>query len=276
MSKKNNFLLEGFIKDKSLIGKRSGLGQSKANCFTLIELLVVIAIIAILASMLLPSLQKARERGKATTCLNNLKQVGTATFNYTNDYEMFVPISFKVGSDSNFIGLTPLYIYYSKDYLPHEAINCPSTMIGSVGGDLTYHGQFRDTLTKADYRWWYVDYGYNTSGVGDDFCSNNPKASSASIETTKPLRPGKMRNASRKVLFADSGRVTKEWRCFWTVDIKSSETGQGEGLVKDKHNKAANVLRVDGHAESVIDPIKNLHPTGNHVDSPGHTNFCRE
>ena len=44
MSKKNNFLLEGFIKDKSLIGKRSGLGQSKANCFTLIELLVVSSI----------------------------------------------------------------------------------------------------------------------------------------------------------------------------------------------------------------------------------------
>jgi prepilin-type N-terminal cleavage/methylation domain-containing protein/prepilin-type processing-associated H-X9-DG protein len=64
----------------------------KRNGFTLIELLVVIAIIAILAAILFPVFAQAREKARATSCLSNHKQIGTAIMMYTQDYDEVLPL----------------------------------------------------------------------------------------------------------------------------------------------------------------------------------------
>lgn len=69
----------------------------KLFSFTLIELLVVIAIIAILAAILLPALNSARQRGLAADCISRLKQVGTAIMMYSDNYDGFLPGAYNSG-----------------------------------------------------------------------------------------------------------------------------------------------------------------------------------
>lgn len=90
--------------------------------FTLIELLVVIAIIAILAAILFPVFAQAREKARSTSCLSNLKQIGTGWFMYVQDYDETIPEGWSAISG----GFHNLVQPYMKNY---QIVECPSARV---------------------------------------------------------------------------------------------------------------------------------------------------
>jgi len=136
--------------------------RTRRQAFTLIELLVVIAIIAILAAILFPVFAKARERGRAASCLSNLKQMGIAERMYIDDNDGDL-VPWRISENNGYaVSFTKLLSAYSKDV---TIFTCPSDHVR------------RDKLTDPRVYYPYTTtYGCNyyiCRGVGSAFTGYN-------------------------------------------------------------------------------------------------------
>ncbi len=225
-----------------LTSNRCMSNQTARRGFTLIELLVVIAIIAILAAILFPAFAKARESARRASCGSNLKQIGLAFTQYTQEYDEKYP---SYGGTTKSIGWADAIQPYLKST---GILHCPSSTFAANDdpGANNWWG------TPAVGPGFYTDYSSNGGLAGTD--------ETTQISYGSPL--AQVTSPSLTILAGDAGAWTANNRLPYSNGY--SCTGLiGDGTtpncgavalnqtVAHRHLETANYLFADGHVKAL-------------------------